>query len=75
MAELRRELPRQFPELTFYFQPADIVSQILNFGLPAPIDMQIAGIDRKKNLRDGHEDRRATSGRSPASWTCICTRW
>src|SRR5262249_30257499 len=40
---------RRFPELTFYFQPADIVSQILNFGLPAPIDVQVAGRDRKKN--------------------------
>ena len=67
MAELRRELPQRFPQLTFYFQPADIVSQILNFGLPAPIDIQIAGIDRAEELRDGHRDRRATSGRSPAS--------
>ena len=40
---LRRELPRRFPELTFFTQPADIVSQILNFGLPAPIDIQISG--------------------------------
>jgi multidrug efflux pump subunit AcrB len=45
--ELRRELPRRFPDLTFYFQPADIVSQILNFGLPAPIDVQVAGYDPK----------------------------
>ena len=49
IAELRRELPRRFPELVFYFQPADIVSQILNFGLPAPIDIQIAGRDGVKN--------------------------
>ncbi len=49
VADLRRELPRRFPELTFYFQPADIVSQILNFGLSAPIDVQIGGVDRKKN--------------------------
>jgi multidrug efflux pump subunit AcrB len=41
--EMRRHLPRQFPDLTFFFQPADIVSQILNFGLPAPIDVQIGG--------------------------------
>ncbi|MBI1760836.1 MAG: efflux RND transporter permease subunit [Acidobacteria bacterium] len=46
---LRRELKRQFPELTFFFQPADIVSQILNFGLPAPIDIQIVGRDQKGN--------------------------
>jgi multidrug efflux pump subunit AcrB len=43
--QLRRVLPKRFPELTFYFQPADIVSQILNFGLPAPIDVQVAGYD------------------------------
>ncbi len=42
---LRRNLPARFPGLTFYFQPADIVSQILNFGLPAPIDVQVAGYD------------------------------
>jgi multidrug efflux pump subunit AcrB len=41
--ELRRRLNQQFPALTFFFQPADIVGQILNFGLPAPIDVQIVG--------------------------------
>jgi CzcA family heavy metal efflux pump len=40
---LREELPRRFPGLTFSFLPADIVSQILNFGSPAPIDLQIRG--------------------------------
>jgi multidrug efflux pump subunit AcrB len=40
---LREKLATRFPDLSFYFQPADIVSQILNFGLPAPIDIQIAG--------------------------------
>ena len=45
VAELRRRLPRAFPSLLFYFQPADIVTQILNFGLPAPIDIQVAGYD------------------------------
>ena len=40
---LRKKLPEKFPGLTFYFLPADIVSQILNFGLPAPIDIQIIG--------------------------------
>jgi CzcA family heavy metal efflux pump len=40
---LREKLAERFPDLSFYFQPADIVSQILNFGLPAPIDVQIAG--------------------------------
>jgi multidrug efflux pump subunit AcrB len=50
IAALRRDLPGRFPQLTFFFQPADIVSQILNFGLPAPIDIQIAGLDREKNF-------------------------
>ena len=43
--DLRTGLPRRFPEATFYFLPADIVTQILNFGLPAPIDVQIEGND------------------------------
>jgi multidrug efflux pump subunit AcrB len=41
--ELRRRLPREFPGVSFYFLPADIISQILNFGLPAPIDIQVSG--------------------------------
>jgi multidrug efflux pump subunit AcrB len=40
---LRRELPRRFPQLTCWFAPADIVSQVLNFGLPASIDVQVVG--------------------------------
>jgi multidrug efflux pump subunit AcrB len=40
---LRQRLPRQFPSTVFGFLPADIVSQILNFGVPAPIDIQVAG--------------------------------
>jgi multidrug efflux pump subunit AcrB len=51
IAALRRELPKRFPELTFFFQPADIVSQILNFGLPAPIDIQFAGMNLRENYR------------------------
>jgi multidrug efflux pump subunit AcrB len=50
VARLREELPRRFPNCTFYFQPADITSQILDFGLPAPIDVQVVGVDRKANL-------------------------
>jgi len=42
-ARLRRELPREFPRLTFFFQPPDIVTQVLNFGLSSPIDVQISG--------------------------------
>ncbi len=45
VAALRRDLPRQFPSATFYILPADITTQILNFGQPAPIDIQIEGND------------------------------
>jgi CzcA family heavy metal efflux pump len=43
--ELRTQLQSEFPDLTFFFQPADIVTQILNFGLPSPIDVQVQGYD------------------------------
>jgi multidrug efflux pump subunit AcrB len=45
VAKLRAELPGRFPGVTFSFLPADIVSQILNFGAPAPIDLQVRGSD------------------------------
>jgi multidrug efflux pump subunit AcrB len=45
VTQLRSQLQRQFPDLTFFFQPADMVTQILNFGLPAPIDVQVQGYD------------------------------
>ena len=47
--DLRLKLAREFPGVMFYFPPADIVSQILNFGLPAPIDIQIMGHDVEGN--------------------------
>jgi multidrug efflux pump subunit AcrB len=43
VATLRHDLPRRFPDLQFFFQPADIVNQVLNFGQPAPIDVRISG--------------------------------
>jgi multidrug efflux pump subunit AcrB len=46
---LREKLPREFPGTTFYFLPADIVTQVLNFGQPAPIDVQIEGSDIDAN--------------------------
>ncbi len=49
MADLRRELPESFPELQFFFQPADIVNQVLNFGQPAPIDVRVTGPDSQQN--------------------------
>ena len=47
---LREELPGRFPGVTFSFLPADIISQILNFGAPAPIDLQIRGRDVAANF-------------------------
>jgi len=47
--ELRKTLPRDFPGVTFYFLPADMVTQVLNFGSPAPIDIQIEGSDVEGN--------------------------
>jgi multidrug efflux pump subunit AcrB len=53
--KLREVLPREFPSVTFYFLPADMVTQILNFGLPAPIDVQIEGADVQGNRRVAQE--------------------
>jgi multidrug efflux pump subunit AcrB len=46
---LRRELPERFPGVEFFFQPADMVTQILNFGIPAAVDVQITGNDLRGN--------------------------
>ncbi|MBR1147087.1 efflux RND transporter permease subunit [Bradyrhizobium sp. AUGA SZCCT0431] len=56
--KLRAALPAAFPEDTFYFQAADIVTQILNFGLPAQIDVRTVGYDKDNNLRVANELRR-----------------
>jgi CzcA family heavy metal efflux pump len=47
---LRNELPKQFPGASFAFLPADIITQILNFGLPAPLDLQLVGPNQQANL-------------------------
>ena len=49
--QLRLSLPKQFPGVSFAFLPADMVGQILNFGLPAPIDVQVVGNDLEANRR------------------------
>jgi CzcA family heavy metal efflux pump len=49
--ELREVLPQRFPGTQFFFQPADIVSQILNFGMPAPIDVEIMGQNQAGNYQ------------------------
>jgi multidrug efflux pump subunit AcrB len=52
--ELREKLPRAFPQASFYFLPADITTQILNFGIPAPIDIQLEGndVEASKQIAD-----------------------
>src|SRR5579859_5547705 len=47
--DLREKLPQAFPGVQFFFQPADIVTQILNFGTPAPIDVAVTGADQISN--------------------------
>ena len=48
--EIRRRMAQEFPDIQYWFPPADIVAQILNFGLPAPIDVQVQGLDKKANF-------------------------
>ena len=64
---------RAFPGSTFSFLPADIISQILNFGAPAPIDVQVAGPDSEANEAYAGELLRRHRKRCPASPTCGCS--
>jgi multidrug efflux pump subunit AcrB len=59
---LREVLPATFPSVIFYFQSADMITQILNFGLPAQIDVRVVGRDRANNLRLAHEFQRRIAG-------------
>jgi multidrug efflux pump subunit AcrB len=61
---LRDELPKRFPNLEFFSQPADIVSQILNFGLPAPLDVQVSGpiAESDKNYQAASQIAREVAG-------------
>jgi multidrug efflux pump subunit AcrB len=59
---LREALPAAFPSVTFYFQAADMITQILDFGLPAQIDLRVVGRDRAANLRVTQELQRRITG-------------
>jgi multidrug efflux pump subunit AcrB len=48
---LRKRLSHSFPDMTFFFQPANITSQIINFGIPAPIDLQVVGRNAEANYK------------------------
>jgi multidrug efflux pump subunit AcrB len=56
--KLRRELPVAFPDVEFYFQPADLATQVLNFGVPSQIDVQVQGRDRAANQAIAKELRK-----------------
>jgi multidrug efflux pump subunit AcrB len=73
VAKLREELPRRFPGCTFYFEPADITGQILNAGLPAPINVQVVGVNRGRTWR-WRRNCGARSRRSPGRPTSTFTR-
>jgi multidrug efflux pump subunit AcrB len=53
--KLRRELAVAFPDVLFYFQPADLATQVLNFGVPSQIDVQVIGRDRAANEKIARE--------------------
>lgn len=55
MAMLRKQLRDKFPDVLFFFQPADMVNQILNLGLPTPIDVRVVGHDEENNLKIAKE--------------------
>jgi multidrug efflux pump subunit AcrB len=59
---LRAELPAAFPDVQFYFQPADLVTQILNFGIPTQIDVQVQGRDRAGNIAIAKAIRQRLAG-------------
>src|SRR5580698_5838499 len=59
IAMLRKELPAHFAQLQFFFQPADIVDQVLNFGQPAPIDVRVSGPDQDAAFRKAAQIARA----------------
>ena len=62
MRKLREVLPAAFPSATFYFQAADMITQVLNFGLPSQIDVRVVGRDRATNRRVAEELRRRLAG-------------
>ena len=72
--KLRRELPKRFPELQFFFQPADIVDQVLNFGQPAPIDIRVSGPDSGEAYALASKTRARSASACRASWTRMCSR-
>jgi multidrug efflux pump subunit AcrB len=69
--EIRRMLTHDFPSVIYYFQPADIVTQILNAGLPAPIDIRIIGLDQAKNYELAQKIKRDVANVRGAADVCL----
>ncbi|CAN5279644.1 efflux RND transporter permease subunit [soil metagenome] len=69
--EIRRMLTHDFPSVIYYFQPADIVTQILNAGLPAPIDIRIIGLDHDKNFELAQKIKRDVAKVRGAADVCL----
>ncbi len=69
--QVRKMLTHDFPEVTYYFQPADIVTQILNAGLPAPIDIRLTGLDPEKNYKVAQELKRRVAKIPGAVDVCV----
>jgi multidrug efflux pump subunit AcrB len=68
---VRKLVAEQFPEVKSYFQPADIITQILNAGLPAPIDIRVIGMKRKENYLIAKEIQRKVTQVSGVADVCL----
>lgn len=69
--QIRAMLTAEFPAVSYYFQPADIVTQILNAGLPAPIDVRITGLDTEKNYEIAQKIKREVAKVRGAVDVCL----
>ena len=69
--KIREMITREFPQCSYYFQPADIITQILNAGLPAPIDVRIVGFNKEKNYEIAKQLKRKIEDVEGAVDVCL----
>ncbi|PZM81173.1 MAG: AcrB/AcrD/AcrF family protein [Candidatus Melainabacteria bacterium] len=69
--KIREMLTRDFPQCDYYFQPADIITQILNAGLPSPIDIKIVGFNKEKNFEIAKQIKRKVENVEGAVDVCL----
>ena len=74
MDRVRERLQRELPQVTAYFQTGGLVDAILNLGMPAPLDIQVSGMDLRRRPRDRQRRSPSRSARCRASATCWCRR-